>query len=415
MNRVLNSMQNLRVEVHTVNGSIYQGYLQKYNEKSIILKAVIIFDSNQFKAIEHAQLELSKITLLISAKFPVVPKRKGKGFTDGEISANKKTQRDLVKFEIPEDYKDDDLSEKGGHWDQFEENEKKFGVTTTYDESIYTTHLDKSSKEYKDKEKEAERIAREIEKSSSANTHMKEERGQKLEDEVDEETKYSEVLRSDLPKPKGATFASIAAKSSNDAKTNETIENAQRKIHAFKTSEKKKVESKKNEDRKKLIEFSKTFKLKTPMPDDIKELLNKKEDKELKLKSSSEIVENTTESDLKNEPKVAPTWNWDLEAPEFLPDEYVVEEAHLMDDSKFLHDNIPDKNVKITYNDLFPNPEFEDSAFWETNPTSDYESLYYMPYYDYNYYQYDPNYYNQYGYDPNYYGNYESQEANVSQ
>ena len=47
-------------------------------------------------------------------------------------------------------------------WDQFAANEQMFGVTTSFDEDLYTTKLDRSSADYKEKERKAQRIASEI-------------------------------------------------------------------------------------------------------------------------------------------------------------------------------------------------------------------------------------------------------------
>ena len=55
----------------------------------------------------------------------------------------------------------------GGSWDQFAVNEEMFGITTKFDEHVYTTKLDRSGKDYKEKEKMAERIAAEINGVSS--------------------------------------------------------------------------------------------------------------------------------------------------------------------------------------------------------------------------------------------------------
>lgn len=49
-------------------------------------------------------------------------------------------------------------------WDQFAVNEKKFGVSTDFNEDMYTTVLDKSDPNFIKKEKEAQRIAKEIER-----------------------------------------------------------------------------------------------------------------------------------------------------------------------------------------------------------------------------------------------------------
>ena len=36
----------------------------------------------------------------------------------------------------------EDMVDQKGKWNQFEVNEKKFGLTSEFEESIYTTHLD---------------------------------------------------------------------------------------------------------------------------------------------------------------------------------------------------------------------------------------------------------------------------------
>eukprot|EP00897_Mesotaenium_endlicherianum_P001657 jgi/Mesen1/1519/ME000132S00454 len=81
------------------------------------------------------------------------------------------------------------------HWDQFKLNEEKYGVKSTYYEEFYTTKLKKPSREM---EREAARIAREIEGKTSRNVHLAEERGQRLAPEVealDEESRFSSVMR----------------------------------------------------------------------------------------------------------------------------------------------------------------------------------------------------------------------------
>lgn len=87
----------------------------------------------------------------------------------------------------------------GGAWDQFAENERRFGLKTDYNEDIYTTKIDKSHPMYKQRLADAERKAREIERSITNNAHVAEER---IQDHVggddnggDEEDKYSGVRR----------------------------------------------------------------------------------------------------------------------------------------------------------------------------------------------------------------------------
>jgi PAB1-binding protein PBP1 len=82
-------------------------------------------------------------------------------------------------------------SSNSGPWDQFATNEQKFGLRTNYDESFYTTKIDRSHPQFKEREAEAERIAREIEGSSAMNSHIAEERGLKMPEDngEDEEAK----------------------------------------------------------------------------------------------------------------------------------------------------------------------------------------------------------------------------------
>jgi hypothetical protein len=94
-----------------------------------------------------------------------------------------------------------DAKSNGEEWDQFEANKRLYGVTTNYDESFYTTTIDKSHPQYKEREARAERLAREIEGSAAINSHVAEERGLKVPEDngEDEEAKYSGVQRDVQP------------------------------------------------------------------------------------------------------------------------------------------------------------------------------------------------------------------------
>ena len=112
--------------------------------------------------------------------------------TDTDISGNTVVpERDLQRWE-PSETADANLSleSSGGAWDQFQVNEQRFGLKSDYDENIYTTRIDRSRSDYRQREAEAQRIAQKIEGSSTNNNHTKEERGL-LEDEdgLDEEQK----------------------------------------------------------------------------------------------------------------------------------------------------------------------------------------------------------------------------------
>lgn len=67
-------------------------------------------------------------------------------------------------------------SSGGGVWDQFAANERQFGIKSTYDENIYTTAIDKSHPQYKERVAAAEKKAREIERSTATTAHVAEER-----------------------------------------------------------------------------------------------------------------------------------------------------------------------------------------------------------------------------------------------
>lgn len=89
-------------------------------------------------------------------------------------------------------------------WDQFAANEKLFGVKTAFDESMYTTPIDRSSLHFKDRVMKAELLAREIQAAATrtTNVHLMEERsGELLGDEADEEALYGAVLRDDSCPP----------------------------------------------------------------------------------------------------------------------------------------------------------------------------------------------------------------------
>ncbi|OIW27665.1 hypothetical protein CONLIGDRAFT_443819 [Coniochaeta ligniaria NRRL 30616] len=108
--------------------------------------------------------------------------------------------RDLQRWEP--DTKDVDgsltLEKSSGGWDQFAANERLFGLTTDYDESIYTTAIDKDHPNYHQRIAAAEKKAREIEKSVATTSHVAEERIMDFaggDDERNEEDKYSGVRR----------------------------------------------------------------------------------------------------------------------------------------------------------------------------------------------------------------------------
>ncbi|KAL9065000.1 MAG: hypothetical protein Q9157_007630 [Trypethelium eluteriae] len=123
--------------------------------------------------------------------------------TDADISGNLAIrERNLQRWEPGADSNADlSLDDSGsGGWNQFEANERLYGVTTSYDENLYTTTIDRSDPKYSQMAAKAEKLAREIEGSNAMNAHVAEERGGKNADDfgLDEEDKYSGVKR-DFP------------------------------------------------------------------------------------------------------------------------------------------------------------------------------------------------------------------------
>ena len=103
--------------------------------------------------------------------------------------------------------------EGAGAWDQFEANKRLYNVRSSYDENLYTKRLDMSTLTL-EQQKRAERIAREIEGSVSSNIHLRTERGQALEEEVDEEDMHSGVMRQSSEKQQQQQQQPSAASSS---------------------------------------------------------------------------------------------------------------------------------------------------------------------------------------------------------
>jgi len=113
--------------------------------------------------------------------------------TDSEISGRKEhgADRELVPWSGGDGGALTTLEESGevGHWDQFKENQERYGVQTTYREEIYTTMLDKQAIPQEQRER-ADRIAREI-MSGQMNSEIE----GKLEGDDDgrEEGRFSDV------------------------------------------------------------------------------------------------------------------------------------------------------------------------------------------------------------------------------
>ncbi|KAH0613273.1 uncharacterized protein H6S33_009653 [Morchella sextelata] len=130
--------------------------------------------------------------------------------TDADISGNlTMRERELHRWQPDEATNNLSLEEsapgsqagsQGQGWNQFEVNERLFGLKSDFNEDIYTTKLDRAHPLYQQREAAAARIAREIEGqtiNASMNPHVAEERNIALGDDsgIDEEDRYGAVQR----------------------------------------------------------------------------------------------------------------------------------------------------------------------------------------------------------------------------
>ncbi|OCH94368.1 hypothetical protein OBBRIDRAFT_722811 [Obba rivulosa] len=224
----------------------------------------------------------------------------------------------------------------GGSWDQFAANERLFGVRAGFDEDAYTTRIDRSAPDYKERERRAAQIASEIMGASTNNPHVAEERVQNFVGDAgtNEEDKYGAVVRSAnayvppgarktdaAPKPAvpkvsinapdgSAVSAPVAAipaaaapatkaqsQSPSPAPTGATkpAADAVPAFRDFVSNEKDRLLKKKQQIMKSemdkrmadLVKFSKSFKLNKPIPDDLVPILAKDEEKQRQIKEKS--------------------------------------------------------------------------------------------------------------------------------
>ncbi|KAI5122298.1 hypothetical protein M0805_002375 [Coniferiporia weirii] len=226
-----------------------------------------------------------------------------------------------------------------GQWDQFAANERLFGVRTHFDEDEYTTRLDRTAKDFKERERRAEQIAAEINGTATNNPHIAEERGLAVDDSgVNEEDKYGAVVRgANAYVPPGARRQNPSGMASPPATSGEIGKDKQDKLDApvpkvsvntpdgtekplpratpspagngtvkqpadalpafrdFVTNEKQRLTQKKqalvkNEMEKRvaeLVKFSQNFKLNKPIPEDLVSILAKDEEKQRQIREKS--------------------------------------------------------------------------------------------------------------------------------
>ncbi|KAG9622074.1 hypothetical protein KCV04_g13411, partial [Aureobasidium melanogenum] len=147
-------------------------------------------------------VDLSVTNLFLAASETRAQQSNAPAFrTDVEISGNLNIrERELQPWQPSADTAINmslEDNSRPGEWDQFAANEALYNVRSDYDENLYTTAINRSDPDYKRKAAEAERIAREIERSAPVNAHVAEERRMNAEKDggLDEEEKYSGVRR----------------------------------------------------------------------------------------------------------------------------------------------------------------------------------------------------------------------------
>ncbi|ORY78382.1 hypothetical protein BCR35DRAFT_304976 [Leucosporidium creatinivorum] len=122
---------------------------------------------------------------------------------------------------------DDEQRGQGGAkaWDQFATNERLYGTRTDYHEELYTTKLDRSGADYRQREQRAAQLEREILKGGGGgalanNAHIAEERGVVDDSGLTEEDRYSGVIRgSGAYVPPGARKSALSRSVANGSST----------------------------------------------------------------------------------------------------------------------------------------------------------------------------------------------------
>lgn len=232
-------------------------------------------------------------------------------------------------------------SSSSAAWDQFAINEKKFGITTQFDEDFYTTRIDRTGADFKERERKAQKIANEILGSTTSNPHILEERNIVDDSGQSEENKYGAVVRgqgayvppgarkgnvgaptppsnknanteaskaeaakteapkAEVPKvsvngpdgatvtpPKDASPAPAAAKPPADALPafRDFVSNEKQRLNQKRMALVKNDMDKRMAD---LVKFSQSFKLNKPIPEDLVTILAKDENKQQAIRDKS--------------------------------------------------------------------------------------------------------------------------------
>ncbi|KAG6817336.1 hypothetical protein H0H87_009934 [Tephrocybe sp. NHM501043] len=349
--RVLQSLSGLTgttVTISTKTSQRYEGVVASTSGEGdttgVTLKDVKEISSPGAPLKEQIFIASTNIDNWLSGPADAKPPNGNTFRTDTDISARKggPRERELQQWSAgpevaPPTDEDTFGSSTNTSWDQFAVNEKLFGLKTDFDENFYTTKLDRTAADFKERERHAQRIANEIIGATTSNPHIAEERNLNVDDSgVNEEDKlrYGAVVRgtnayvppgarkpgvlpppannatvappatADVPKlsvngPDGVTLPSqTQSPSSSKAPSpapNKQPADALPAFRDFVTNEKQRLSQKrqalvKNEMDKRmaeLVKFSQSFKLNKPIPDDLVPILAKDEEKQRAIREKA--------------------------------------------------------------------------------------------------------------------------------
>lgn len=173
------TMLGKKCKLTTILGKVYQGTLFTWDSNGAVLLDCKEADeapvSKKFGTEEIMSVELKGISPIVQKRFK----------TDTEISkAHTYKTRELQQFVCEGEIETMDETPNKA-WNQFDYNEKTFGVKSTYHEKYYTTELVKEHELTADQIRRAQRIEKELEGSKG---------DERLED--DEEAAFGAVLNS---------------------------------------------------------------------------------------------------------------------------------------------------------------------------------------------------------------------------
>ncbi|ORX60247.1 hypothetical protein DM01DRAFT_1370840 [Hesseltinella vesiculosa] len=377
---LLGNLSGSKVEVKVKNGTVFEGILQGATTDGDLGVSLImarkLYDPTETTDVAKTNVHPLLPSLLILSKDLVeinatnvdltageqVRAEKDSFKTDADISNRDYKERELHKWnpdvgdgEVLEAL--EDITENhSGSWDQFAANEKLFGLKTDFDEEIYTTRLDRSAPDFKDREKWAIEKANEIQKSTTNNPHLLEERNMAVPNDsgMDEEDRYGAVIRDPnvyvppamrkQPAQQKTSFTNLPPDSPLHKLTTAAAEKqAPKRIEAeiantfrkFAMLEKDKLQAKRQALHKKeqsdrladLVKFHQTFELKVPVPPDLLPLLAKgkkspastSSDEKPTSPSNSHTSASEKPKDDKKPPAKPSNFKFNIKASEFKP------------------------------------------------------------------------------------------------